>query len=102
MNWYYVDAGQQAGPVDDAQLAELARSGKIQLDTLVWREGMTGWVSYREAAPDATPPQVPEVGVPPGPTAAASGLICSECGRAFAPDQVIRLGDKWRCAPSRP
>jgi len=35
MNWYYVDAGQQAGPVDDAQLEELLRSGKIQSDTLV-------------------------------------------------------------------
>jgi len=103
MNWYYVDAGQQAGPVDDAQLTELVRSGKIQPDTLVWREGMTGWVSYREAVPSGgPPPQAPEVGVPPGPTAAAGGLICSECGRAFAPDQVIRHGDKWVCATCKP
>ena len=40
MNWYYVEAGQQAGPVDDAQLQELLGSGKIQQETLVWREGM--------------------------------------------------------------
>ena len=40
MDWYYVDAGQQAGPVNDAQLAALASSGTILNDTLVWREGM--------------------------------------------------------------
>ena len=27
MKWYYVEAGQQAGPVDDVQLEELARGG---------------------------------------------------------------------------
>jgi hypothetical protein len=38
MNWYYVDGGQQAGSVDDAQLAVLASSGKTLPDALVWRE----------------------------------------------------------------
>ena len=27
MNWYYADAGQQTGPVDDAQFEALAQSG---------------------------------------------------------------------------
>ena len=41
-------AGQQAGPVDDAQLAALVSSGKILNDTLVWREGMDNWRMYGE------------------------------------------------------
>src|SRR5262245_43870570 len=49
MNWYYVEQGQQAGPVDDAQLEELRRSGRIQADTLVWRDGMANWAPYSEA-----------------------------------------------------
>ena len=102
MTWYYVDAGQQAGPVDDAQLTELARSGKIQHDTLVWHEGMAGWTAYWIAFRDQ-PRQEPEIASPPNPTpAAAEGLICCECGRSFAPDQVIRYGEKWVCATCKP
>ena len=41
--WYYASAGQQLGPVDDAALDNLLRTGVIRLDTLIWREGMAGW-----------------------------------------------------------
>ena len=34
MNWYYVDGGQQAGPVNDADFDALVQSGKVQPDTL--------------------------------------------------------------------
>jgi hypothetical protein len=96
MNWFYVDAGQQAGPVDDAQLAELARSGKLQSDTLVWREGMGNWRPYSEvAAGSAVPPVV-------GPVGGGSSVFCSECGRAFAPGDVIRYENKWICAACKP
>src|SRR2546421_465178 len=99
MNWYYVEDGQQAGPVDDALLVSLVTSGKIQPDTLVWHEGMSAWAPYR----DALPAQPGGIGAPPNPTAAtAGGLVCSVCGRTFAPDQVIRHGDKWVCAECKP
>ncbi len=72
MTWYYVDAGQQAGPVDDSALAELVRSGKIQPDTLVWHEGMQAWSAYRNVAPSTGEGQA---GVPgPGETAATGSL----------------------------
>jgi hypothetical protein len=104
MNWYYVDAGQQAGPVDDAQLQELVRSGKIQPETLVWHEGMTSWSPYRQATPGAA--AGPEGGVPPvaeGATAGtASGVVCTECGRTFPPSEVIRYGDRNVCASCKP
>jgi hypothetical protein len=55
MQWYYVEAGQQAGPVEDALLDELVRTGRVQPDTLVWREGMASWEPYRQARPSVAP-----------------------------------------------
>ena len=98
MNWYYVDAGQQAGPVDDAQLEALVQSGKIQPETLVWREGMPNWSAYRQVAPATT--NLPPVAAPL--SGSASGVICSQCGRAFPPSEVIHFGDKWVCAACKP
>src|ERR1043166_2768285 len=100
MNWYYVDAGQQAGPVDDELLVSLVTSGKIQPDTLVRHGGMTARTPYREAI--AARPPAAGVGEPPRPDGAGGGIICSECGRTFAPDQVIRHGDRWVCAACKP
>jgi uncharacterized RDD family membrane protein YckC len=62
MNWYYVDAGQQAGPISDDELASLAGSGKILPDTLVWREGMATWLPYSQTKPGGSlnaPPFIP-------------------------------------------
>ena len=39
MNWHYVDQGQRAGPVNDAQLIKLLEVGTITADTLVWSLG---------------------------------------------------------------
>ena len=41
--WYYLQGGQQEGPVDGRQLQELVRAGTIQPDDLLWREGMADW-----------------------------------------------------------
>lgn len=68
MNWFYVDAGQQAGPVPDDQLDELVRSGKVRRDTLVWREGMPNWQAYSQARPDGVQPPT-SIAPPPPPTA---------------------------------
>jgi uncharacterized RDD family membrane protein YckC len=59
MNWFYVDAGQQAGPVPDEQLDELVRSGKVRGDTLVWREGLANWQAYSQARPEGVQPLAP-------------------------------------------
>ncbi len=37
--------GAQTGPFDAAQLAELAKSGALTADTLVWQEGMADWAA---------------------------------------------------------
>jgi uncharacterized RDD family membrane protein YckC len=43
MKWYYAEAGQQKGPVDDTSLDQLVTQGVVRDDTLVWSEGMSGW-----------------------------------------------------------
>jgi hypothetical protein len=108
-----VEAGQQAGPVDDAQLGELVRNGIVQPDTLVWHEGLTEWMAYRQVAPPMGPGAAsapPVMAAVPGMIDASSqatgaplaGVVCTECGRTFLTDQVIRYGDRFVCAACKP
>ena len=99
--WYYVEAGQQAGPVEEPVLEELRRTGRIQPETLVWREGMANWQPYREAKPIGSAPPAESSAPAPG-AAATGGVVCCECGRAFPLDQVIRHGDRYVCATCKP
>ena len=101
MNWYYVDQGQQAGPVTEEQFGELVRSGKIQPDTLVWREGMAAWAAYGEADASSDPSGSSPTGggyVPgQGPEA-----VCAECGNLFAIREMIRHSGVYICANCKP
>src|SRR6266704_995708 len=106
MSWYYVDAGQQAGPVDDSQLEALRLAGKIQPETLIWREGMAAWQPYREAKaagaqPDA-PGSVPPVGAAPLSSGGANEVVCAECGRIFDKENTIQYGTIRVCASCKP
>jgi len=99
MNWYYVDSGQQAGPVDDAQLQVLVSSGRISPETLVWREGMANWQAYQEVRPSglrlATPSQAT-------PVASSDQAVCSECGKVFNLEDMIQHGNLRVCAQCKP
>jgi uncharacterized RDD family membrane protein YckC len=95
MNWHYVENGQQRGPVTEEDLAALAAQGVVTAETLVWREGLDKWLPYNEVKPAA------------GATAAAPAappgqVICCECGRPFAPDDVVRHGDMYVCGACKP
>lgn len=47
--WYYSDAQrQQQGPVGSEELASLHGRGLLAPDSLVWREGLSAWVPWRE------------------------------------------------------
>lgn len=96
MEWYYAEGNQQRGPVDEAEFERLAKAGTIRSDTLVWREGFANWQPYSQAtAPQPTPSAA-------GEGSAAGGMMCSQCGRPFPADQVIRYGDVWVCATCKP
>jgi uncharacterized RDD family membrane protein YckC len=98
--WYYVEDGQQRGPVVDADLDALLRDGKIIPETLVWREGMTNWQQLREVRPAGT---AGPAGAAPDATAAATAeVVCSQCGKLFPPTEVIRYGNAAVCASCKP
>ena len=112
MNWHYVEEGQQVGPVSDDRLLELERSGKINSDSLVWREGLTDWKPFSQikselkpSVPAAVPsePAGSGAGVPPvsalgkGPEA-----VCGECRKIFPIDEMIRHGSTRICSACKP
>ncbi|MEO1856858.1 MAG: GYF domain-containing protein [Rubritalea sp.] len=57
--WYYTLNGQQAGPVSQAELAQML-NGSLPSDTLVWKEGMADWLPAQDVDAfrniEATPP----------------------------------------------
>ncbi len=93
MSWFYASNNQQNGPVTEAELVQLRRNGIVTADTLVWKVGFAGWVPYGEVAVAA--------GSPPPITAVAAGtsgsVFCGECGRSFAPDDVVKIGGRNIC-----
>ena len=83
---------QQLGPVTEAELAALLREGKISDATPVWREGLANWQPLATARPElatAAPPRL------------AAGK-CAECGRNFAPDELVSLNQTTVCAECKP
>lgn len=67
VEWYYARDNKQVGPVSAVDLKQLAASGGLHPDNLVWREGMTEWSPARNvrglfdesSAPAATTPDAP-------------------------------------------
>jgi uncharacterized membrane protein len=98
MKWYYVEGGQQQGPVSDAELEGKSRAGAITPETLVWREGMANWQPYRETLAAREPSPSPGMEV----SATGAGVVCGECGGTFRMEEVIRMGDRYICANCKP
>ncbi|UUO09076.1 DUF4339 domain-containing protein [Blastopirellula sp. J2-11] len=48
--WYFQQDGVRRGPVTSRQLRDLAQSGKITRETLVFREGMKKWAKAQRVA----------------------------------------------------
>lgn len=102
MQWFYAQAGQQIGPVDDAEFERLISTRVIEPATLVWREGMANWEPLSQVRPVApsTPPmlaQAAELSVaPPG------HVICSECRKALPVEETVQIGNANVCAACKP
>ena len=86
MSWYYAVNGQQAGPVEDAELQRLAMAGAVNASTLVWRAGMDAWAAFGTL-------------LAPAPVAAEP---CLRCRRSFAAERVIPLAGGLVCAGCKP
>lgn len=64
--WYFSHGGQQLGPISDTELKELAASGKLFPNDLVWKEGMAEWMNaskvkglFPTAKGTTSPPPIP-------------------------------------------
>ncbi len=44
IEWHLVEAGRAVGPLRWEELAEAARAGRLQRETLVWSAGMPDWL----------------------------------------------------------
>lgn len=91
------------GPVDDAEMDGLVRSGGITADTLVWKEGMETWQPLSSVA------NIAPAEVPADPTAKSTEVPdslyggqmvqgCAECGGSFSTDDMVAYEDHWVCA----
>ena len=103
MNWFYANAGQQAGPVNDEEFNRLIGAGAIQPSTLVWHEGMANWepLSKVRTATGAPPPAafippLEQAAPPPG------QVICNECQKAVPAEETMQFGTATICAACKP
>lgn len=107
MNWFFVNAGQQAGPISDIQLDEYILGGKILPDTLIWREGMENWQPCKEIRPalafKARPSAIAVADSPRKSNGETTvEVVCSECGALQPRDNAVKQGDVWICAACKP
>jgi uncharacterized RDD family membrane protein YckC len=93
MYWYYMENGQQRGPLNEEEFEDSIRSGKVSADTPVWNERMSGWNPYGSIRKDGSPAEPPVI---------ARQYTCVECRKSFPEDEVIRYGDSWICAACKP
>jgi uncharacterized RDD family membrane protein YckC len=98
MTWYYADGSRQVGPIEEAALDDLVRTGVVRDDTLVWRDGMANWQPHSQVrgARPALPPPAAAASI------AADTGYCSECGRPFAMSQLVAIGAASVCAQCKP
>ncbi len=65
--WYYAENGQRKGPIEEAQLRDLANQGVIDGRTLVWTQGMANWAALAETTLGASLGLPPPLGPAPRP-----------------------------------
>jgi hypothetical protein len=97
-DWYYAQGGRQRGPVSEQLVRQLAASGQLQPDDLVWYDGLKDWIAAasvpglipaeRLSLPAAVPPMAgPSSGTSPALTA---GPLSSTIPTGSSPEQVSR------------
>ena len=127
MVWYYVKEGARQGPVEEAEFSRLVAEAVVKPDTLVWSEGMSDWRPYSAVAPPVAAPvaQAPVVmaaapvqtfaspvveqrvveqrvealqPAAPAASAAVQPHFCSQCGRQYPSEELVRFGTATVCA----
>jgi uncharacterized RDD family membrane protein YckC len=106
MIWYYANEGKRVGPIETPEFQALVEAGTITPDTLVWNETLPKWLSYAEVAGETLEQSQPtasssQIHFRTTPTAGSTAR-CSECGKSFDRNDMIRYQDVWVCANCKP
>ena len=111
-NWFYALEGRTCGPVTEAELEALLRSGKIRQDTLVCSEAVPQWKPCREtqfalsvefeAAPKLAPSSgeasTASSGRKPAHSDTIHEAVCRDCRGIFTTDTMLQHGGSWVCS----
>jgi uncharacterized protein DUF4339/RDD family protein len=85
-SWFYVDRGQQCGPVGTEELASWILGAHLPRDVQVWREGLAQWTAAETLPEIAYHLQPPAVGFflmgPGGPQGPIDAPVIMEWARA--------------------
>lgn len=90
--WYWSENGQQQGPCDGKQLKQLAKAGRIQPASLVWKDGMADWVPAAQVQglfDGIVPPTPPPTPTPP--PVSSEGPALAEKAIATARQQAATI-----------
>ncbi|MGD9183229.1 MAG: DUF4339 domain-containing protein, partial [Desulfobacterales bacterium] len=98
MNLFYADGDRQVGPIGKAELQTLIKAKKVNSQTLVWQPGMPTWQELGLFVRQKNQGETQSM----QPAAPDRQSMCSECGQAFAEDDMIRFEDAWVCATCKP
>jgi len=89
MQWYYVLNGTRSGPITQEQFDQLAQSGAITPDTLVWRSGMQTWLPLRDVLT-----QTASANGAPG-ALDSDSAICAVSGRVYPKRDMLEYNGQW-------
>lgn len=109
-SWFYVDRGQQCGPVGTEELASWILGAHLPRDVQVWREGLAQWTPAENVPEIASHLQPPPAGFflmgpggPQGPIDAPVIMEWARAGRIGRETLVWRAGlPEWITAGALP
>lgn len=92
-DWYYAEGGDPNGPHSEEDIRSLALVGQLSSDSMLWRDGMSGWSALRDTpefadVPRKAPPPIPLVPTQ-GPGANFRSAPVSEQQTAAAKDDDV-------------
>ena len=79
--WFYVNAGERVGPLDETELRERISGGSLDESSLVWKSDFDTWKAIRDV-PDLAPFIV-------------QTEVCAVSGERKPVDTLLRYGDQW-------
>ncbi|HEY7326820.1 MAG TPA: GYF domain-containing protein [Gemmataceae bacterium] len=102
--WYYTHAGQTLGPVTSEQLRQLAASGRLVPNDLIWPEGgqQSGAVPAQAAIDFTSPPRPPLAPPPPNKPDWLDDIRTTAASPPPPPPTPITAGVKGGATPTRP